>query len=122
MANTNLSARNICVANLADQVAEPRMVFGTATVYPPTVLSLPRNPALPWSDGSLGMGDSATAMASVEVRAEREGSVCSVSAVRSVHALPHERSGSARIRMAMPIASKRSVFAKRSAGTLLVAV
>src|SRR3954462_1589784 len=73
MANTNLSARNVCVANIANQVAEPRTVFGLAAIYPPTVLSLPRNPALPRPDGSLGMGDAPTAMASVEVWAVREG-------------------------------------------------
>ncbi|MBX9677438.1 MAG: hypothetical protein K2X38_01655 [Gemmataceae bacterium] len=122
MAHTNLSARIICVANIADQVAEPRMVFGTAAIYPPTVLSLPRNPALPWSEGSLDMGDAPTAMASVEVWADREGSVFSASTVRSVHALPHGRSESPKTRMAMPTAAKRPTFAKQGSGKSLVAV
>ena len=119
MANTNLSARIICVANFANQVAEPRTVFGPVATYPPTILSLLRNPALPWSDGSLGMGDASTAMSSVEDCAEREGSVFSVSnAVRAAHALPHGRSGSSRIR----VADCSTQSAKPGAGKSLVAV
>jgi len=115
MANTNLSARNVCVANIANQVAEPRTVFGLAAIYPPTVLSLPRNPALPRPDGSLGMGDAPTAMASVEVWAVREGSVFTGSSVRSARALPHER-------RSISAAPKRLHLAKQSATTVFAAI
>jgi hypothetical protein len=115
MANTNLSARNLCVANIANQVAEPRTVFGPAAIYPPTVPSLPRNLVLPTSGGSLGMGDTPTAMASVEVWAVCEGSAISASSVRSIHALPHERGASS-------AAAKRRTSPKQSTGTLLVAI
>jgi len=115
MANTNLSARNLFVANVANQVAEPRTVFGPAAIYPPTVPSLPRNLVLSRSGGSLGMGDAPTAMASVEVWAVCEGSAISAFSVRSVHALPH---GLRKITSA----AKRRQSTKRSASTLLVAI